>query len=945
MSLSVDGIALPGRVGARDAAAQFRELAAKYQFDERIATHLVETVGLETLVDFAHAVTSENEWAPILERVPDLERRLGQLSRVRQPGPQRASASSCDVHCDVRGLLQPPAAGAGHRGAAAGRENGMLVSRAFQSVWRWLNANKGRRLYHNSQGIATQLRHSVDKPREAAAVSCARCGGAPPALASGRVRAEWQRPAAGSPERDRLLLLCGGAGSESEGDSAPAQDACSYAVCESCARLPHSERPARGKRRRLPALPPQCRSLSLVERIVHGPLTSELPDASGARARPGVSDAGLRLPLRCLARVDRSDAVIDAWQRQRRDSAVVDDIGTKDIEPRASLKAAMAAEIQDMWPRAEFRGAMRLRSAKPEGRSTAVKTGDDVAGKGEDNDSIGKGSERSYCPWRACDDTEPPPTELEQRILDDRDAHRDTVDEVRRSMQEELKLASERLGAVEAELTTARQRCEHLMRNKADLQQELGDHAERHKGLEARNRLAYPRLGLHFQGLSSLHLNVLYNDVFTTGQVPQGPCLAARPAVLDAVTSNVTKALAAELRRLPVDALFPQLTDVVEVLEKWHRRFPLRIWKRFVRVYKGAAHQTPCVLKEFNECAPVIDRVRAWIATLPEDAPPATVIDLGAGFGFLSMLLAELLPPQRVARCILIDADFPNRGLEVPSGQISTEHIYGCGQWRIPLCTLKVDLKKGRALNQVGAHLLRTPAEQDVAAGGAGEAPAAPPVFLCGVHLCNTLSLRAAQLFNEHPEATALALAPCCFPTQRHLAQQVVYQLGAHRFAASQFLDSRTTPSSAARFASWNEHILEGIEPGPGGTKAMERHQLHRPQSGGMFAQDRYIFAARPWRRDAVAASEVGQRTGGRVVVDAEYGHAAARRGRGGGRTTGGAVAPAPLGCDELAAALRLLPVQRRCAGPPRGVASGGRAPRAVAGTRGRPAWSNPSPE
>ncbi|CAK0807811.1 unnamed protein product [Prorocentrum cordatum] len=61
-----------------------QELAAKYQFDERIATHLVETVGLETLVDFAHAVTSENEWAPILERVPDLERRLGQLSRVRQ---------------------------------------------------------------------------------------------------------------------------------------------------------------------------------------------------------------------------------------------------------------------------------------------------------------------------------------------------------------------------------------------------------------------------------------------------------------------------------------------------------------------------------------------------------------------------------------------------------------------------------------------------------------------------------------------------------------------------------------------------------------------------------------------------------------------------------------------------------------------------------------------
>ncbi|CAK0867652.1 unnamed protein product [Prorocentrum cordatum] len=81
-------VGLPANANLTDAYARpevgSNALAAKYQFDERIATHLVETVGLETLVDFAHAVTSENEWAPILERVPDLERRLGQLSRVRQ---------------------------------------------------------------------------------------------------------------------------------------------------------------------------------------------------------------------------------------------------------------------------------------------------------------------------------------------------------------------------------------------------------------------------------------------------------------------------------------------------------------------------------------------------------------------------------------------------------------------------------------------------------------------------------------------------------------------------------------------------------------------------------------------------------------------------------------------------------------------------------------------
>ena len=35
-------------------------------------------------MDFAHAVTCETEWAPIVERIGDLEKRQSQLSRVRQ---------------------------------------------------------------------------------------------------------------------------------------------------------------------------------------------------------------------------------------------------------------------------------------------------------------------------------------------------------------------------------------------------------------------------------------------------------------------------------------------------------------------------------------------------------------------------------------------------------------------------------------------------------------------------------------------------------------------------------------------------------------------------------------------------------------------------------------------------------------------------------------------
>jgi len=78
--------------------------------------------------------------------------------------------------------------------------------------------------------------------------------------------------------------------------------------------------------------------------------------------------------------------------------------------------------------------------------------------------------------------------ELEERILRDRDTHRDAMDEVKRSVADDFKQGSERLQAVEAELLTARQRCELLMRNKADLQREVEEHREKHSGLEASSR-------------------------------------------------------------------------------------------------------------------------------------------------------------------------------------------------------------------------------------------------------------------------------------------------------------------------------------------------------------------------------------------------------------------------------------------------------------------------
>jgi chromosome segregation ATPase len=75
--------------------------------------------------------------------------------------------------------------------------------------------------------------------------------------------------------------------------------------------------------------------------------------------------------------------------------------------------------------------------------------------------------------------------ELEDRLLRDRDSHKDQIDEVRRSVSDELKQGAERLAAVEAELLTARQRCELLARNKADLLQEVAENNSRFANVEA----------------------------------------------------------------------------------------------------------------------------------------------------------------------------------------------------------------------------------------------------------------------------------------------------------------------------------------------------------------------------------------------------------------------------------------------------------------------------
>ncbi|CAJ1438480.1 unnamed protein product [Effrenium voratum] len=360
------------------------------------------------------------------------------------------------------------------------------------------------------------------------------------------------------------------------------------------------------------------------------------------------------------------------------------------------------------------------------------------------------------------------------------------------------------------------------------------------------------------------HIGLLdYEPKLATGEACQPPEPLDVPGAQGSRWSP--QSLAETLQKLPVAKLFPELcAEVMEIIGRWYQHFSLRLWSRMMKVTKGSAHQVPCVLKELNESAPVIARVRKWVAELPASSPKAVILDLGAGFGFLSMFLSELLPPEKVKEFCLMDMSYPNSGVDNSNGTTSVEHIYK-QPWRIHMYTLKVDLKKKATLNQIAQRLLSAPSQSND--------PRPAPVFACGVHLCNTLGIRAAQLFNENSEVAGFAFVPCCFPTSRHVSQQVVYQLGEHRFAAVEFLDPKKVPSNAARFQCWAQHIVEGLAPGCGGSKELQRHGLHKG-SNGMFAQDIYIFAERPLHATPVQVDVRGTC----VVVDAKFGHAKAKR-------------------------------------------------------------------
>ncbi|CAB9500910.1 expressed unknown protein [Seminavis robusta] len=236
-------------------------------------------------------------------------------------------------------------------------------------------------------------------------------------------------------------------------------------------------------------------------------------------------------------------------------------------------------------------------------------------------------------------------------------------------------------------------------------------------------------------------------------------------------------------------------------VRKWRQRFhgDPSVWKRLFDKDR--------VTKEFIEAIPIIQAVFTFFASNDNDSndndtASYTVVDLASGKGYLSMLLAELLPPSKVQRFVLMDKAWPTYDQEPQKHHMSKAHIAGDYQdkWPIPLVTSKQDFKKSRQ---------RTLLQDRFFSQG--------PVILLAVHLCGTLSLKAVDFFNHNTNIVFFALKPCCLPGIIHAKRKEVFQF-RHTCTKDNATDS-TEPlrcyhsfeaATVCMHGKWNKNVWKG---------------------------------------------------------------------------------------------------------------------------------------
>lgn len=246
------------------------------------------------------------------------------------------------------------------------------------------------------------------------------------------------------------------------------------------------------------------------------------------------------------------------------------------------------------------------------------------------------------------------------------------------------------------------------------------------------------------------------------------------------------------------------------------------IWQRLMKNGR--------MLKEVNEVLPIAARVLQWIDEVRQTAiGPITVLDLCSGVGYLSLLLSELLETSGkdvIARLVLVDDAWPRADHVGPpkAHHINPEHLHIQGVWSHELFCRRCDFKSSYGHRELAQHVL---------------ARAPGPVAVLGVHLCSILSIRAVQLYNDHPRCCFFALKPCCLPDSILARRAYAWQIGGHeidakdvcgsgnnRYLRGKWRGSSPKEQEKAAFQRWCEHLIAGVDTRLGGTKELVNYQL-----------------------------------------------------------------------------------------------------------------------
>lgn len=219
--------------------------------------------------------------------------------------------------------------------------------------------------------------------------------------------------------------------------------------------------------------------------------------------------------------------------------------------------------------------------------------------------------------------------------------------------------------------------------------------------------------------------------------------------------------LEAELAEAPGNDMYADVyLDAVGAVRQWRRRYrgDQALWRRLMRPER--------LVKEIVESAPVISAVCDYVESADG---PVTVVDLCCGKGYLSMLLAEMLPPEKLRGCVLVDKAWPRHDTpSVGKAHINPEHIWQYrDEWPVPLATSKVDLKKRCSLRGFGERWLGSGSSGRSGRGDDGADTG--PVLLLGVHLCGSEPRQSAT------SSPAIGLrTACCSPDGAPLPRDVI---------------------------------------------------------------------------------------------------------------------------------------------------------------------------